>query len=563
MEVKDPPVENVFDRMVSKQTGKDLHSDRVEVIQANIGLRCNQCCSHCHVAASPARTEIMQWPVMEKIVEIARGLSCRQVDITGGAPEMNPNLKRFIVALREAGVGAQVRTNFTALLELGNEALPEFFRDHEVQLVGSLPCYSEENVDGQRGAGVYRKSIEVIRQLNNLGYGRDPELKIDLVYNPAGPTLPPEQGKLEADYRQALHQRFGIYFTRLLTITNLPIGRFLAHLREQNKLDDYCDLLYRHFNPATLDGLMCRHQISVGWDGTLYDCDFNLALGSPCESQRALSNTGLRPFSTSATTHRHRRPLLWMHCRKWFFVRRRLGGIVKETDRMPEESTSKRGIKKLSFFIGAVVLLSAALKFLPINEYMTRLLEWTRGMGAWGPVIVGAIYIPACVLMVPGSIISLGAGLLFGVVVGTMAVSIGSTLGACAAFLVGRTIARDWITQKVRDNEKFSAISEAVAKEGFKIVLLTRLSPVFPFNLLNYAYGLTMVPFWKYALASWIGMLPGTVLYVYIGSTITSLSDLGCGATWREAWRKRRLSGSALPSPFSSPSSSPGLREKR
>lgn len=196
---------------------------------------------------------------------------------------------------------------------------------------------------------------------------------------------------------------------------------------------------------------------------------------------------------------------------------------------MPTESTSKRGLKKVIMLVVLVVVLAAGLKFLPVNVYLTQLLDWTRGLGAWGPIVVGAFYVPACVLMLPGSIISLGAGFLFGVVTGTIAVSLGSTVGACAAFLVGRTIARDWVSQKVQGNARFAAVSDAVANEGFKIVFLTRLSPVFPFNLLNYAYGLTTVPFWKYALASWIGMFPGTVLYIYIGSTIGSLADLATG----------------------------------
>jgi len=193
------------------------------------------------------------------------------------------------------------------------------------------------------------------------------------------------------------------------------------------------------------------------------------------------------------------------------------------------DETSKRGSRKVLLLVVLVVVLAAGLTFFPVNHYLARVLEWARGLGSWGPIVVGALYVPACILMLPGMIISLGAGFLFGVVAGTIAVSLGSTLGACAAFLVGRTVARDWISQKVRDNAKFAAVSDAVAREGFRIVLLTRLSPAFPFNLLNYAYGLTEVPFWKYALASWIGMLPGTVLYVYIGSTIGSMAELAAG----------------------------------
>ena len=196
---------------------------------------------------------------------------------------------------------------------------------------------------------------------------------------------------------------------------------------------------------------------------------------------------------------------------------------------MPVRGTYEIGLKKSVVLVALVILLAAGFRLLPVNACITQLLGWTRTLGVWGPIVVGVFYIPACVLMFPGAVIGLGAGLLFGVVTGTITVSLGSTLGACAAFLVGRTIARDWVSRKVRGNARFAAVSDAVAREGFKIVFLTRLSPVFPFNLLNYAYGLTTVPFWKYALASWIGMLPGTILYVYIGSTMGSLADLAAG----------------------------------
>jgi len=173
----------------------------------------------------------------------------------------------------------QVRTNLTVLLEPGMETLPEWLREHQVQLVASLPCYLEQNVRAQRGERTYEKSIEAIKRLNALGYGSDPRLPLNLVYNPGGPFLPPEQSTLEADYRRELGSRFDITFSHLLTITNVPIGRFRAELRRQNQEQEYLQLLRAAFNPLTVEGLMCRHQISVGWDGTLFDCDFNLALG--------------------------------------------------------------------------------------------------------------------------------------------------------------------------------------------------------------------------------------------------------------------------------------------
>jgi radical SAM/Cys-rich protein len=224
---------------------------------------------------------MMDWPTMERVVAIASAVQCRKVDITGGAPEMNPDLRRFIEALASENLPVQVRTNFTAICEPGNETYPQFFRNHQVQLVGSMPCYLEENVNAQRGPGVYQKSIDCIRKLNELGYGRDPDLALNLVYNPGGPFLPPAQDQLEADYKRELGGRFGIEFTHLLTITNMPIGRFLSTLRQVNQDKEYKQLLEMSFNPDTVDALMCRHQISIGWDGTLYDCDFNLALGMP------------------------------------------------------------------------------------------------------------------------------------------------------------------------------------------------------------------------------------------------------------------------------------------
>jgi len=271
---------NDFEREIGCRMGSDgLHSKEINTLQVNLGLLCNQQCGHCHLEASPGRTESMQWPVMELVRKAAVKLGCRLVDVTGGAPELNPFFRRFIGAIRAEGIPVQVRTNLTVLAEPGMEGLPEFLRDHRVQLVGSMPCYLEENVRAQRGIGAYEKSIASIRRLNTLGYGSDPALPLNLVYNPAGPFLPPSQSALEEDYRRELGQRFGIRFNRLLTIANMPLGRFRAELGSQNTGKDYLRLLRQSFNPETVQGLMCRHQISVGWDGALYDCDFNLALG--------------------------------------------------------------------------------------------------------------------------------------------------------------------------------------------------------------------------------------------------------------------------------------------
>ncbi len=274
---------NEFERRVQKTFGEGLHSLGIEILQVNLGLRCNQECSHCHLEASPQRGEAMGWPVLERVLETARALKPSLVDLTGGAPELNPHFRTLLKALRDAGIPVQVRTNLTVLLEREMEDLPVFFREHRVKLVASMPCYLEENVQTQRGKGVYRKSIAAIGRLNALGYGRQPDLPLNLVYNPGGPFLPPPQAGLEIDYRRELGNRFGISFTRLLTITNMPLGRFKRDLCTQNQDRGYFQLLRESFNPKTLPGLMCRNQLSVGWDGTLYDCDFNLALGLPVD----------------------------------------------------------------------------------------------------------------------------------------------------------------------------------------------------------------------------------------------------------------------------------------
>jgi len=272
---------NDFERQIDRVMGDGLRSLNIEILQINLGLKCNQQCHHCHLEAAPDRKEMMDWPTMERVLTAAKEIQIRLVDLTGGAPEINPNFRCFLRALRERTPSVQVRTNLTVLLEPGLEDLPDFFREHQVQLVASMPCYLEENVSAQRGKGVYEKSVAVMQRLNVLGYGRQPDLPLNLVYNPGGPFLPPSQAALEEDYRRELNSRFGISFTRLLTITNMPLGRFRKDLLRREQEGDYLKLLRASFNPQTLPGLMCRHQLSVGWDGTLYDCDFNLALGLP------------------------------------------------------------------------------------------------------------------------------------------------------------------------------------------------------------------------------------------------------------------------------------------
>ncbi len=270
-----------FDDLVLGLEGQYLHGQEIATIQVNVGLRCNQSCRHCHLECSPARTEVMDWGTMSAVKAAALRADTSLVDLTGGSPELNPYLRRFIGELREAGLNVQVRTNLTVLLERGQENMIDFMRDHGVRLAASMPCYLEKNVDAQRGRHAYRHSIEAIRRLNAAGYGAEGGLRLNLVYNPTGPFLPPDQAELEQDYRRELQGRLGISFSHLLTITNMPLGRFARQLRAEDREAEYMRLLAESFNPATVPGLMCRHQISVGWDGTLYDCDFNLALKLP------------------------------------------------------------------------------------------------------------------------------------------------------------------------------------------------------------------------------------------------------------------------------------------
>ena len=274
-------VSNRFDQAVRQAQGRPLQAATIAVIQANLGRRCDLSCRHCHVEASPLRDELMGPEVMSAIGRLAVALPECRVDLTGGAPELNPHFRPFVAALREAGVPVQVRTNLTVLTLPGQEDTPEFLAAHRVKLVASLPCYLEENVAAQRGMSTFSRSIAALRRLNALGYGTDAGLPVDLVYNPGGPFLPPDQARLEAGYRRELHARHAVVFNRLLVIANMPIGRFLQDLQAKGREGSYRSLLRDSFNPQTLDGLMCRHQLCVDWDGSLADCDFNLALNLP------------------------------------------------------------------------------------------------------------------------------------------------------------------------------------------------------------------------------------------------------------------------------------------
>jgi radical SAM/Cys-rich protein len=258
-----------------------LRRRRPEILQVNVGKVCNLTCVHCHVNAGPRRKEIMTRETIDRVIDWVAKTEIRIVDLTGGAPEMIPDFRYFVKRVTALPVARHIidRCNLTILFEPGYEDLPEFLATHKVEIIASMPCYSSENVNAQRGEGVFEGSIKALQLLNSLGYGIDPELPLQLVHNPVGPFLPTVQTELEADYKRELFSRFGIVFNSLYTITNLPIGRFASYLRRNNKLAEYMELLIQAFNRATIDGLMCRNTISVGWRGEVYDCDFNQQLG--------------------------------------------------------------------------------------------------------------------------------------------------------------------------------------------------------------------------------------------------------------------------------------------
>ena len=256
-----------------------LNRRPLEILQVNLGYLCNQSCLHCHVAAGPTRKELMNEENIGHILEILQASSVHTLDLTGGAPEMNPMFRRLVGEARAFDVRIIDRCNLTILLEPGYEDLAEFLAANRVQIVASLPCYLEDNVDGQRGKGVYQKSIEALKLLNRLGYGDDDgELSLTLVYNPVGPYLPPPQKDLEQDYKQFLAEHFGIRFNQLFTITNMPIARFGSTLISKGEFETYMNLLKSSFSAANLDGLMCLNQLSIDWQGYVYDCDFNQML---------------------------------------------------------------------------------------------------------------------------------------------------------------------------------------------------------------------------------------------------------------------------------------------
>lgn len=256
-----------------------LNRDRLQVLQVNLGRKCNQTCQHCHVDAAPWRTESMDAQVAGRVVDWITRYRPAVVDLTGGAPELNEHFCLLVEAARRSGCHVIDRNNLTIIESDSFAWLPGYLAAHGVEVIASLPCYLGENVDAQRGDGVFQKSIRALKKLNAVGYGT--RLPLGLVYNPLGPKLPPQQCELEAEYRDELHRRYGVVFSRLLTLTNQPIARFAEELRRTGKWDEYLSLLVDAFNPGTVDGLMCRSTLSVGWRGELHDCDFNQMLGLP------------------------------------------------------------------------------------------------------------------------------------------------------------------------------------------------------------------------------------------------------------------------------------------
>lgn len=261
----------------------------VQTLQVNLGYLCNQRCLHCHVNAGPTRTEMMPDSILDMIVPVLKLRGINTLDLTGGAPEMHPGFKRLVRAARAEGVHVIDRCNLTILSEPGYEGLAEFLAEQQVEVVASLPCYSVENVDKQRGEGVFDRSIAGLALLNQLGYGqKGGQLKLNLVYNPQGPVLPPDQRKLQDDYKRELFAKFGIVFNELYVITNMPIKRFGSTLISKGQFKPYMALLKDNYSADNLKQVMCRSLISVDWQGYLYDCDFNQQLGLPMKSHGML-----------------------------------------------------------------------------------------------------------------------------------------------------------------------------------------------------------------------------------------------------------------------------------
>jgi radical SAM/Cys-rich protein len=284
--------------------GLTLQRGRTEILQLNVGKLCDLTCAHCHVNAGPKRKEVITRDTIDRILNWLAQTTIPTVDITGGAPEMAPDFRYLVEELRSMPRIETIidRCNLTILLEPNYEWAVEFLAANRIKIVASMPCYQPANVNAQRGDGVFELSIRALQLLNRLGYGRQADLTLDLVYNPNGDFLPPDQTELEADYKRELKLNFDIDFNRLYTITNMPIGRFAAWLKHSGRLAAYMDLLVEAFNPASISGLMCRNTLSVGWRGEVYDCDFNQQLGMQWRNGRPLFLWDLDPVQLLGRT---------------------------------------------------------------------------------------------------------------------------------------------------------------------------------------------------------------------------------------------------------------------
>lgn len=272
-----------FKERIKKINPEFLRFDKLVTLQVNLGNICNQYCEHCHLAAGPEGDKIMPKEVIEKIILFLRNHKGLILDITGGCPEMNPHFKFFIEKAHTLVSRLIVRTNLTILTEKGMDWITEWYQEHQVVVMASLPCCTEENVDKQRGNGVFKRSIEALKKLNALGYGSS--LELNLVYNPGSEFLPGSQKKLEEDYKKQLSENYGIRFNQLFTITNAPLGRFKNYLESNGKTEQYFNLLMENFNPDTAENIMCRTLINIDWQGILYNCDFNQASGLPMRNK--------------------------------------------------------------------------------------------------------------------------------------------------------------------------------------------------------------------------------------------------------------------------------------
>ena len=280
-----------FEKSLESIEGFDqggLRALSIDTLQVNVGARCNLSCGHCHVSAGPGRSEEMAFETLKDCVEFAKRSLVKDIDITGGAPEMNPYYRQFVDMCQDSGLRVKTRTNLVVLLQDGFRDIPRFWAERKVEVVASLPHYTEQQTDRMRGKGVFKASIEALKVLNSLGYGDgNTGLVLNLVYNPCGAFFPPKQKDVENDFRIALGREYSIKFDNLFALTNMPVGRFLSFLERTGNLGNYMGRLVSSFNPSAVASVMCRNMVSIGWDGTIYDCDFNQMLGLRCSGQGA------------------------------------------------------------------------------------------------------------------------------------------------------------------------------------------------------------------------------------------------------------------------------------